>query len=209
MNNKGLYLAWLRTYSPTVYTAAIRKATGKIRTLGGLTDNLIGKALAPNLMHSFLGDDSTDTSGNLFSSSDLTDTSAVSFDPIVFQAPVIDPIALDATALAPDATPATVPASSAVAPSTWANILTAVSSIGSTVVSATQQSSLIALNTQRAAQGLPPVNANGQVVTTAGTAATNSALLAFENAVSGGTGSMLPIVLIGGAVALLFLFSRK
>jgi len=222
MNNKGLYLAWLRTVAPTLYAQAIRKATGQSRSLGGLTDNLVQQALAPSLRHSFLGDDTTsmDTTFMDFGTAPITtgvDTSPIVNDPIVFQSPTFDPTSITPATLVTDPTtgqlvssaPTTVPAvTPSNAPNIFTSILQSVASIGSTVVSASQQSSLIALNTQRAAQGLPPVNANGQVVTAAGVAATNPALLAFENAVSGGSGSMLPILLIGGAIGLLFLFSR-
>lgn len=210
MNNRQLYLAWLRTASPTVYTAAIRKATGQTRNLGGLNQDLLQQALSPSMRHSFLGDDTSDM--DLFSASDLTDTSPITFDPITFSTPSFDPgdiaapmpVAIDSGS----STLSTPVASSA--PSIFASVLQAVTSIGATVVNASQTNALIALNTQRAAQGLPPVNAQGQVVTAAGTATTSAALLAFENAIAGGSGSssLLPILIIGGLAAY-FLLGRK
>jgi hypothetical protein len=210
MNNGQLYLAWLRTVAPSLYSQAVRKATGKQHTLGGLTDNLLNRALSPGLTQSFLGDDELDD----------IDVTAVSMDQPVttdlFIAPV-DTTFDTSTVAAPSAVsvaplpnvPATTTAAAAPSSNIFANILTAVASIGSTVVTASQQSALIALNTQRAAQGLPPVNAAGQVVTAAGTATTSPALLAFENAITGGAGgSLLPIILIGGVLAY-FLFGRK
>lgn len=212
MNNRQLYLAWLRTAAPTVYTAALRKATGQIKNLGGLGDDLLQQALSPNIRHSFLGDDgsSIDTS-DTFDSSTLTDTSPIQLDPIIFQPPTFDPgtVSLATPEGVGPAPVAAAPAASSGSSSTFSNILTAVASIGSTVVNASQQSALIALNTQRAAQGLPPVNAQGQVVTAAGTATTSAALLAFENAIAGGSaGSLVPILLIGGLLAY-FLLGRS
>jgi hypothetical protein len=211
MNNRQLYLAWLRTASPTVYTAALRKATGQKKNLGGLNQDLLQQALSPSMRHSFLGDDTSDM--DLFSASDLVDTSPIVFDPITFTPPVFDSGSLDipmptiGTDTSSSTPSVTAPSSSS---SIFSNILSAVTSIGNTVVNASQQNALITLNTQRAAQGLPPVNAQGQVVTAAGTATTSASLLALEAAIAGGnsTGSLLPLLLIGGLAAY-FLFGRK
>jgi hypothetical protein len=204
MNNRQLYLAWLRTAAPTVYTAAIRKATGQTKNLGGLDSDLLQQALSPGLRHSFLGDDGTDmdSSSSTFSASDLTDTSAISFDPIVFTPPVFDPGTVTApTPLPTDSSGNVVTAAPTASPSIFSSVLQAVTSIGNTVVNASQTNALIALNTQRAAQGLPPVNAQGQVVTAAGTATTSAGLLALENAISRGSGSsLIPMLLIGGLI---------
>jgi hypothetical protein len=210
MNNRQLYLAWLRTAAPTVYATALRKVTGQKRTLGGLTDNLVQQAFSPSLRHSFLGDDtsSMDTTFMDYGSAPITtgiDTSPIVLDPIVLTPPVFDASSVTVPSLT---TSAPTIAATTPAPSTFASILTAVASIGSSVVTASNQSALIALNTQRAAQGLPPVNANGQVVTAAGTATTSASLLAFENAISGGSGSLLPILAIAGLAAY-FIFGRK
>src|ERR1700733_7910346 len=93
MNNRQLYLAWLRTASPTVYVAALRKATGQKKNLGGLNQDLLQQALSPSTRHSFLGDDTSDMDS--FSASDLVDTSPIVFDPITLSPPVFDPGSLD------------------------------------------------------------------------------------------------------------------
>lgn len=210
MNNKALYLAWLRTAAPTVYTAALRKATGQTKNLGGLGDDLLQQALSPNLSHSFLGDDGSDLdTSSTFSASELVDTSPITFDPIVYTPPVFDAGSIDMPSPVAVDTGAVPTVSPSAAPSIFTGILQAVTSIGQTVVNASSQNALIALNTQRAAQGLPPVNAAGQVVTAAGTATTSAAMLAFENAIAGGSSSsMLPLLLIGG-LAFYFLFGRN
>ena len=216
MNNRQLYLAWLRTAAPTVYTAAIRKATGQTKNLGGLDTDLLQQALSPSLRHSFLGDDTSDMdTSDLFSSSDLTNTSPIVFDPITFSTPSFDPGDVSLPAPVTDSSGNPIPVSSgstpaeSAAPSIFSSVLQAVTSIGNTVVNASQTNALIALNTQRAAQGLPPVNAAGQVVTAAGTATTSASLLALENAIAGGSSSsLLPILLIGG-LAFYFLFGRN
>jgi hypothetical protein len=213
-NARKLYLGWLRTTAPAVYVSAVRRATNRTRSLGGLTDNLLNSALSPTYRHTFLGDDGD--SATL----DTIDVSALPMDqPITtdfnFATPdtgaTVDPGALQTVSIygqpAPTVTtPAATSAPSGV--STLASVLTAVTALGAGVLNASNQSALIALNTQRAAQGLPPVNANGQVVTAAGIATTSPALQAFENAISGAGGSsMLPILLIGGLA--LFLLSGK
>jgi hypothetical protein len=211
MNNGQLYLAWLRTTAPSLYSQAVRKATGKQHTLGGLTDNLLNRALSPGLTQSFLGDDDLDEIDVTGVSMDQPVTTNLFIAPVdtTFDTSTIAaPSAVNVAPLPNVPVPST-PAAAAPSSNIFANILTAVASIGSTVVTASQQSALIALNTQRAAQGLPPVNAAGQVITAAGTATTSPALLAFENAITGGAGgSLLPIILIGGVLAY-FLFGRK
>lgn len=212
------YLAWLRTTAPAVYISAVRKATGRVKSLGGLNDDLVQSALSPGYRHSFLGDNGdsvtldpivvTATSMDQPVSTDLfINTSADPFDTSSVAAPTavnIDPGTYGTAA----STPAT--AATPAPTSTLGQVLTAVAAIGAAsvgVIGADNTSKLIALNTTRAQQGLPPVNAAGQVVTASGTA--SPALLAFENAITGGAGgSLLPVILIGGVLAY-FLFGRK
>lgn len=209
MNNQQLYLAWLRTYSPTTYANAIRRATGQGRSLGGLTDDLLNKALAPDLIHSFLGDD-TDLDEIPITATYTPDPVSFDSSQIDFQSPTFDtgsvlaptPVAIasgGATGL-PSA-PAPVAASGNV----FTSVLAAVAQIGAGVLNYSNQSKLIALNTTRAQQGLPPVDANGRVVTALGTATTSPGLLAFEKAITGGGGmSLIPILAILG-IGLFFL----
>ncbi|MGH8336542.1 MAG: hypothetical protein ACRETL_06955 [Gammaproteobacteria bacterium] len=198
MNNRQLYLAWLRTVAPSVYSQAVRRATGGARSLGGLADDLVQRALAPNLSHSFLGDDSSmldpitvtaiaPDSGPITTNYSF-DTSMPAFDPNSVAMPSFAPIDTGT------ATGLTAPASSG--GSTFANILTAVTAIGAGVLNYSTQSKLVTLNTTRAQQGLPPVNAQGQVVSPYGLTSTSPTMLAFERSISGATGgSMLPIIL--------------
>jgi hypothetical protein len=215
MNNRQKYLAWLRTTAPTVYAVALRKATGQGRTLGGLADDLVKQAFAPDIAHSFLGDDTSSldpiTVTASSDSSPLTDVYATGdFLPVV-NTPTFDASLVQApSAVAIDTGTSTVaPSAPAASSSTFANILTAVAAIGAGVVSATNQSKLIALNTTRAAQGLPPVNAAGQVVSTTGFATTSPSLLAFERSISGAGGvSLLPILAILG-IGAYFVFKGR
>jgi hypothetical protein len=208
MNNQQLYLAWLRTTAPTVYINAVKRALGQTRSLGGLADDLVNKALAPDLAHSFLGDDTDITDESALqdvsgSSSDLTTVPA--FDTGSVSAPSAVNIA-SGTAVGLPSTPAATSSSSA--GNIFASIITAVGSVGGAVINATNQSKLIALNTQRASQGLPPINANGQVISTTGLAAASPGLAAFEN-MFGSSGSMLPILFLGGGAILLFMMLGK
>lgn len=210
MNNRQLYLAWLRTYAPTVYTQAIRKATGQARSLGGLADDLVQQSFAPDIVHSFLGDDTS------------------SLEPITVTASYMDvpPITTDFSFSAPSFDTSTVSAPSAVsidsgfvAPaqstssggSIFANILTAVGSIGVGVLNASNQNKLIALNTTRAQQGLAPVDANGRLVSGYNTATTSPGLLAFERSISGigGSSMLLPILAVLGIGAFFVLRGRS
>jgi hypothetical protein len=197
MNNRQLYLAWLRSNAPTLYMNVVRKVTGRTRSLGGLADDLINKSFAPDLAHSFLGDDTGIVDESALQgdapSTDLTTIPA--FDSSMVSAPAPVNIASGtATGVSPSSSN-----------SIFGNILQAVAAVGVGVVNATNQSKLIALNTTRAAQGLPPINANGQIVTGAGLSTTSPSLLAFERAISGGaSGSMLPILLLGGGLIAAF-----
>jgi hypothetical protein len=202
MNNQQLYLAWLRTYAPTVYANALRRATGQIKSLGGLADDLINKSFAPDMAHSFLGDD-TDLG---FDTGDLTNLDIGTASLIDASGPTFAPID---TGTSTFATPSTSsPSSSSSAGSIFTSILTAAASIGSSVINSSNQSKLVALNTQRAAQGLPPVNAAGQVVTT-GFATTSPSMLAFEKAISGGGSSMLMWLLLFGGIGAYLLLRKR
>jgi hypothetical protein len=211
------YLAWLRDTAPTLYVTAVRRATGRTKSLGGLNDDLVQSALSPGYRHSFLGDNGDSVT------LDPIDVSSISLDqPITtdfsfdtstptFDTSSVGPLQTVNTGYATGPTSTvTTPATPAASSSTFANILSAVAAVGTAavgVVGAENTSSLIALNTQRAAQGLPPVNAQGQVVGAAGSA--SPALLAFENAITGGGGSLLPILLIGGVLAYFLLGGKK
>lgn len=199
MNNAQLYLAWLRTVAPAVYTSAVRRATGQNRSLGGLTDDLVQQSFAPDVSHSFLGDD---TSSLL---DPITVTAQYMSTPVTtdysFAAPVAD--------FSNMATPAPV-AIAAPGSSTFANILTAVTAIGAGVLNASTQSKLINLNTIRAQQGMAPVDAYGRPVTPSRLSTTGSSLLNWERNIAGGSGSMMiPIVLGVLGIGAFFVLSKR
>lgn len=211
MNNSQLYLAWLRTYAPTVYAQAVRKATGQPRTTGGLTDDLVTQALSPNVRHSFLGDelDPITVTGQAMNYAPITtdfsppDLSS-SFDPGSLSMPSMVSVDTGPSAVAPSSSGGGWSVGS-----TFANILSSVATIGAGVLNYSNQNKLISLNTTRAQQGLPPVNANGQVVSPYSTSSTSPGLLAFERSITGGTGSlMLPILAVLG-IGAFFMLRKK
>jgi hypothetical protein len=223
MNNRQLYLAWLRTVAPSVYIAAIRKATGQTRNLGGLQSDLLQQALSPNTSHSFLGDDGTGTTD--LSSVDLSNidfTASSDIGSNTFAAPDFSPVTIDTSQLdasisAPLAiqgggfTAPAVSSGSSQSTAIFTGVLQAAATVGAAAVGATSQSSLIALNSRRAAQGLPPVNSSGQVISASSLASTSPALLAFERSISGGVGGLglLPIGIGIAGIAAFFLLRKK
>jgi hypothetical protein len=215
MNNRQLYLAWLRTVAPSVYVSAVRRATGRNRNLGGLSSDLVQQALAPNVNHSFLGDDTSGMLDPITVTASYDSYTPISADPSMAPAtftPTFDastvaaptPFAIDNTGQI-----STVAPTSSGASSIFTGILAAVTAVGAGVINASNQSKLIALNTTRAQQGLGPVDASGRLISGAGTTATGSALLAFERAISGGSsGSLLPIMAVLG-IGAFFMFRKK
>lgn len=215
MNNAQLYLAWLRTVAPTVYTQALRQATGQSRTLGGLADDLVQQSFAPDIGHSFLGDDTSslldpitvnatymDAGAPITTNFSASDFATPSFDTSSVAAPSM--VAIDTGTAALPSAPAPAGTSSI-----FGNVLASVAALGVGVLNYSNQSKLIQLNTTRAQQGLPPVDASGRVVNTAGFSTTSPTLLAFERAISGGSGSMLlPILAILG-IGAFFVFRGK
>jgi hypothetical protein len=217
MNNRQLYLAWLRTTAPETYITAIRKVAGKPRGSGGLKRDLVGSMLTPTTGFGFLGDDTTDL--QTITVSAPIDSSAFTMpvvDTSTFTTPAIEiPAPTDVFAPPPDElTGVTVTAQKipvpGPAPTTdlWTQITTAVAGLAATALTSSQQSNLVKLNTARAAAGLPPVDANGRVITTSAVARPPSAALAAIEAQIAGMGSS-PIVWIAGLGLLAFLFMRK
>lgn len=213
MNNRQLYLAWLRTAAPAVYVSALRRALGKNRSLGGLTDDLVQQSFAPATRHSFLGDDTTSMIDPITVSAISTDQPITTNYSFSSEMPAFDPNSVTFNPVSIDSGTAAFTPGLSIAPaqsnSIFGNILTAVTAIGAGVLNASNQSKLISLNTTRAQQGLPPVNAAGQVIRQTGTSTTGSALLAFERSISGASGSsMLPLLGIAGLAALFFFRKR-
>lgn len=212
MNNAQLYLAWLRTVAPAVYTSAVRRATGQNRSLGGLTDDLLQQSFAPDVSHSFLGDDTSSLLDPITVTAQYMDVPPVTTN-FTFDAPTFDTSSVAAPrSVAIDygsafASPAA--SSSSGGSSTFANILTAVTAIGAGVLNASNQSKLISLNTTRAQQGLAPVDAYGRLVTPSRTATTGSSLLAFERSISGSGSMTMPIILGLLALGGILVFNRR
>ena len=188
--NRQTYLAWLRTTMPNLYVASMQHVAnpkktnydfGKARGIGAVSFNQLAG----------LGDDGTDTTDQ-----DL----AISEDPLSYAPPDVSaPPASDFTPVAP-------PSSNSSGSSAFDSVVKAVSSVASTVVATEAQQNLLNVNTQRAKQGLPPLNANGQIITSNMLAPTTSAISQAEAALAGNTGSLL--LLLGGA-ALLFMVARR
>lgn len=225
---RKLYLSYLRQSAPLVYTAAVRKAMGKPRGLGGLGDDLLTQMTRPCMGIGFLGQDdgstdysnlptvtvtATDTSGydqnlqDLINANSLPDQSlALAVTPEAL-APVnlTDVTGTSLTALPPSTTDTT---STSTAPGIFASIASAVGGIVAAGMTASSQSSLLKLNTQRAAAGLPPVNANGVPISTSLlTPSSNPTIAALENSVAGAASS--PLVWMAGIGLLAFLLLRK
>lgn len=211
MNNQQLYLAWLRTVAPAVYAAAVRKATGQTRSLGGLGDDLLDSALSPNLMHSFLGDELAPITVDATYMDAPPITTDFSFDNSMSSGVNISNPAPNFNVPIDSGSATGFPASVSTgnASSTFANILTAVTAIGATVIGANNQSKLISLNTTRANQGLPPVDASGRVVSAYNTRATNSGLMAFERSITGGGGMSMPLILAALGIGAFFILKSK
>lgn len=83
--------------------------------------------------------------------------------------------------------------------SIWDNILSSVTSLGSQYVSTAAAQQLINLNSQRAASGLPPVDQNGNVITSANMAAQSGNYLALQRWLASQGSSTVPTwVWVGG-----------
>lgn len=230
MNNAQLYLAWLRTTSPEVYMSALRKITGKKRTLGGLDADLCDSMTAPATFGAFGQDDSSFS----YDTMPTVDITATPITDSSYTLPALTPSdigvsdvssgltlpdfgtgltevpGIDTSVTMPNVS--ITPAPAAGTPSNWlAAFTTAVGNVAASALQASNQSNLIKLNTTRAQQGLPPVNANGQVVTSANTrlAPATGPIYAIESKIAGATGGMgMPLMLLAG-VGLLVFFMRK
>jgi hypothetical protein len=229
MNNRQLFLAWLRTTAPETYTTALRKVAGKPRGSGGLTRDLIGSMYTPSTGFGFLGDDfgslGQDNTGvadgglvsNPLETVTVTPSPDWVYNPADYQpAP---PVALVDTSTfttpAIEATPppaldtsGTLVSIPAPAPSAWGSFLTAVTGLASTALTTSAQSNLVKVNTARAAQGLPPVDANGiPIRPTASLFPPNTTIARLESSIAGVATS--PLFLIAGVGLLALFFMRK
>lgn len=223
MNVRQAYLAWLRQTAPQTYATAVRKVAGKPRSLGGLNRNLIASLYGPATGFGFLSDDVTDATLAPVTVS-APDMSSLTVDTSGFQAPdmsslIVDPSTFsspDLSASIPDfstgGTDTSAPSggSSFFNANTFSSLITAVGNVASTALNVSAQSNLLKLNTQRAAQGLWPVQANGTLVPQSQLYPSSSPTLArFESAIST-QGIATPLLMVAGLGVLAFaLFKRS
>jgi hypothetical protein len=212
MNARGQYLAWLRKTSPAIYTAALRKVSGNVRGVGGLNDDLLARMSRTSTGFGFLGDDTADLQTITVTADAPSDTSDLST--LVLDSGSLSPMdtqAIQAAAILPTITnmPGVEPVSST-STSVFGQVAQAVASVVAAGMQASSQSNLIKLNTQRATQGLPPVNANGVPISTGFfTPSANPTLARMEASIAGVATS--PILWIAGLglAALLLLRSKR
>lgn len=179
MNSKQLYLGWVRTQHPKLYYNALVSTFGRNRGMGSLGDDLT-TSITPDLVSA---DQLTSDITDVPVSSDVTDSVNAAYNASM--------------------------ASSSSSSGWFDSLANAISSLGSTVVQTQAQQNLLAINTQRARQGLPPLTANGVPVTGSMLSPTSSTVARMEAALSGGT---IPLLLIGGlglAAVLMLSKSRR
>jgi hypothetical protein len=228
MNNQQKYLAWLRTTAPEVYVAALRKVARAPRSLGGLSDDLVTRMYRPSTGFGFVGDEMTQLAARLRSlgalGQDDSDPDNIGEVTVTASSPTDDSssLLLDPTSLTPadilgvqeqatlPTAPINVPADTSSSGSSsntglFSSIVSAVGSIGAAAMTSSAQSNLLKLNTQRAAAGLPPVNANGVPVATS--LSSNPQIAAMESSIAGVASS--PIFWIAGLALLAFVVLRK
>jgi len=207
-----LYLAWVRTKYPSQYVGALRAITGKPRSLGGLGDDLLMNTISSDVSQPT---DSTLIPGDILTT--LEQGAPTSFSVVPAGSYSQSPLnALTADQLTPIPAPtvespswgSTISAPSSTAPSWFSTFTNAVANVATTYLNTSAQGNLLSLNTQRARQGLPPVNAQGVPVTSAGLMPANSRVYAIERTIAGATSS--PMLWLGlAAIAGIFLFSKR
>lgn len=180
MTPKQTYLAWVRTTQPQVYFKAIQAVFGKKNgSLGGLGDDLT---------------DSITFSPDLTSTDNLTDISDVT-----------DPTSdvTNAVNNAYNATQSSASTTNGGSTDFFTGLANAITAVAPTVVQTQAAENLLAINTARAQQGLPPLTANGVPVTGSMLSPTSATIAQMEAALGAG-GGLLPILLIGGVGLLAF-----
>lgn len=214
MNAQAAYLAWLRINAPEVYTGALRKVAGKARGLGGLADDLLARMSRTSTGFGFFGDDTTDlptitvtadaipTVDN--SSLALTPDDLATLNDTLSQQDLQSSVSLTALPTVPMAAPTVTTGSNL-----FASIIQAVGTVTAAGMQASTQSSLVKLNTQRAAAGLPPVNANGVPINTGFLPPSSNPTIARLEAGIAGAGSSPMLWIAALAVGALFLLRKK
>lgn len=82
----------------------------------------------------------------------------------------------------------------------FGQLANAITQLAPTVVNTQAAENLLAINSQRARQGLPLYTQNGQLVTSQMLSPTSSSVAAMEAALSGSSSLVLPILLVGGVI---------
>lgn len=183
MNAREMYLAWVRTNHPDIYVTALQQFANGTVGMSGIGDDsadVFGRPI-PSVLRG-LGDDTTGTDLTTVDTSQLPDVVMPTLDiPTVTAAPA---------------------SSSASSGNIFSSITNAITSVSNAVTTTEAQQNLLAINTQRARQGLPPLSMNGQVVTAGQLAPASSAVLQAEQVLAG-SGGMGMLLLIGLGLLLL------
>ena len=205
MNPKQAYLAWLRQEAPAVYAAALQKIMRRPRSLGGLNTDLVGSVYSPLTGFGSLAD--TMLSPVTISAPSLPALPTI--DTSTLTSPDLSASYLSSTSIP------SINVSSGGSGSSWWNsntfssLINAVGNVASTALTVNAQNNLLNLNTQRAQQGLWPVQANGAPVPASQLYPSSSPALAqFESGITS-SGMTMPLLLVAGAGVLLFALSRR
>lgn len=221
MNNRQLYIAWLRTKFPQHYIMALRKVTGKPRSLGGLGDDLMLAGLGQDIA-AFA--DSSIVPQDMFSFSNMMGAPDPNFSVVPagsYDNPIpeivvtgTNPFASGGAYMPGDsAAPAQAASPSFFSnlPNLFGNFVNAVAGVAMTSMAtkSSAQSQLLATNTARAQRGQGPVDANGVPITAASLAPARGSLYALEQRLAGG--GMSSWLMLGGIglAAYMFLSRRR
>jgi hypothetical protein len=209
MNAQQKYLAWLRITAPEVYTAALRTVARKPRGLGGLSDDLLTRMQRPCTGFGFLGDDSADLPTiTVTADAPTADTSGLTLDPNAFDSADLATLQQQTTLPALPADVTAAAAAQSQPTGLFNSIVSAVAGVATTALNVSGQSNLVKVNTQRAAMGLPPVNAQGVPISNSFfRPSTNPQLAALEASVGGFASS--PLVWVAGLGLIAFLLLGK
>jgi len=189
MNPKQLYLAWVRSTFPNVYTGALTQLLSPKAGLSGLGDDLTSSITASIDAGTYDPQAMREASAN-------------------YSSPVSD------VSISPDVQNSIDQANqTSSSSSAWGdffnNLSSAISNVGSSVLQTQAQANLLQINTQRAQQGLPPLNQYGVPVTAQQLAPTSSSIAQFEaNLAQTGITSPILWIAIAGIVGVALFANR-
>lgn len=179
MHPKQLYLAWVRSEFPLVYTGALTRVLSPKAGLSGLGDDLTASILTP---------------------SDIQSTTVTGSD-------ISDQLSPDVSAAIDQANQ--TPSSSSGWGDFFNNLSSAISNVGGAVIQTQAQSNLLQINTQRAQQNIGPLNQYGVPVTAQQLAPTSASLAQFEANLAGASGSPLLWIGLAAIVGLALYSGRN